>query len=95
MVEHHALKDQACQPKPDPLGAAQVELDEKADTTLNASCSQSGQGAVSSCCLKIFSNILSQDSQLYLYVGMLHLSNLLFCNLYELYDLFKGELLMC
>ena len=46
MVERHALKDQACQPKPDPLGAAQVVPDEKMETALNASCSQSGQGAV-------------------------------------------------
>jgi hypothetical protein len=86
VVERHALKDQALQPKPDPLGAAQVELDEKADTALNASCPQSGQGVLSSCCLKIFSNVLSQDSQWYSYNGMMHLLNLLFGNLYELYD---------
>jgi len=71
LVERHALKDQARQPKPEPLGAAQVVPDEKADTALNASCPQSGQGDVSSCCLKSFSNVLSQDSQWYSYNGMI------------------------
>ena len=86
MIKRHALKDQARQPKPEPPGASQVELAVKTDTALNASCPQSGQGAVSSCCLKIFSNVLSQDSQWYSYNGMMHLLNLMFGNLYELYD---------
>ena len=86
MIKRHALKDQARQPKPEPLGAAQVELAAKADTVLNASCPQSVPGAVSSCCLKVFSKVLSQVSQWYSYNGMMYLTNLMFGNLYELYD---------
>jgi hypothetical protein len=84
--ERHALKDQARQPKPESLGATQVVPDEKTDTVLNASCPQSGQGSVSSCCLKIFSKVLLQDSQWYSYNGIMYLSNLIFGNLCELYD---------
>jgi hypothetical protein len=43
VIKRHALKDQALQPKPEPLGAAQVELVEKTDTALNASCPQTGK----------------------------------------------------
>jgi hypothetical protein len=86
VIKRHAFKDQARKPKPEPLGAAQVELAAKTETALNVSCPQSGQGAVSSCCLKIFSKALSQVSQWYSYNGMMHLSNLMFGNLYELYD---------
>jgi hypothetical protein len=45
VIKRYALKDQALQPKPESLGAAQVELAEKTGTALNASCPQSGQGA--------------------------------------------------
>jgi hypothetical protein len=92
VFERHALKDQARQPKPEPLGAEQVVLAVKTETALNASCPQSGQGAVSSCCLKSCPKVLSQASQRYSYNGMIHLANLMFGNLYELYDLCKAKL---
>lgn len=85
-VERHALKDYARQPKPEPLGAAQLGLAATADTILGASCPQSGQGAVSTSCLDIFSKVLLHDSQWYSNSGMTHLANLIFGNLYKLCD---------
>jgi len=64
LVERHALKVHALQPKPELEGAAQaLPEDAKMDTTFSAGCSQPGHVAVVSCVLSSFSNVLLHDVQ--------------------------------
>jgi hypothetical protein len=93
--ERHALKDQALQPKPEPLGAAQPALAAKTETTFAASCLQSGQGVAFSCVLESFSNVWSHDSQWYSNKGIIHLTGLFLSTIFRLYDSFKKKVCPC
>ena len=61
-AERHAPGNQALQPKPEPLGAAQL-LAANMETAFAAALPQSGQVAWSCCGLQSFSKVLSHGLQ--------------------------------